>query len=236
MSEILSRTEQVLGRNLEEVRGVIAEAARGAGRDPSDVTLVAVTKTVGADVVDGLIRLGVRDIGENRVQPALKKAPEVKGDAVWHMIGHLQRNKVRKALGLFRAVHSVDSERLARKLDAEARERHPEPLPVFVQVNVSGETSKFGETPDDVEKLVGLCGELDGLSLRGLMTMAPYADDPEEARPVFAELRGIRDDLTRRGVAPEGLGLSMGMTGDYRVAVEEGATVVRVGTALFRGL
>lgn len=224
-----------LRENLEEVMERIAGACARAGRKEDEVMLVAVTKTVGAELVRKLYELGIREIGENRVQEALRKAEfvgELEG-VRWHMVGHLQRNKVRHALRLFSLIHSVDSTRLIEALqkEAEKRELH---LPVLVEVNVSGEQSKFGIAPEALDEVLNSISSSENLKLRGLMTMAPLVDDPEKTRPIFSTLRKLRNKYAEKGYdLPE---LSMGMTQDFEVAVEEGATMVRIGTALFRGL
>ncbi len=213
-----------LAENLSSVRSRIAAACRRAGRDPSGVTLVAVTKTVGLEEVRTLRDLGVRDFGENRVQDGLPKALALP-EARWHFIGSLQRNKVRKVLSGFHVVHSVDSAELAAQVARVAEEAtwHGE---VLLEVNVAGEAQKGGIPAAEVEAFVR---GLKGLAVSGLMTMAPLDPDPEKARPVFRRLRELQGSLGLRH-------LSMGMSQDFEVAVEEGATMVRVGTALFEGI
>jgi pyridoxal phosphate enzyme (YggS family) len=222
-----------IGRNLSQIRERIARACLRAGRDPAGVTLIAVTKTVTAAEVIELYRLGIRDFGENRIAEGLvRKNTLASSDARWHMIGHLQRNKAAVALtGGFACVHSVESEKLLDILDREAG-RMGKRLEVFLEVNISGEISKYGIPPDITGKLARSAAEKLNLDLRGLMTMAPLTDDPEKARPVFRELARLRKDTeTESGIPlPH---LSMGMSGDFEVAIEEGATLVRVGTALF---
>jgi pyridoxal phosphate enzyme (YggS family) len=200
------------------------------GRDPSTVTLVAVTKTVAAERVAAAVHSGITDLGENRVQEALAKRDLVP-PARWHLIGHLQTNKAKSAATAFAMVHSIDSERVAAAL-AEHRPEDGEPLPVLVEVELTGIASHTGVSAADVEALLRALATLPHLRSVGLMTMAPHVADPEQARPTFARLRSLRDDLEQRlGIAlPE---LSMGMSDDYEVAVEEGATIVRVGRAIF---
>lgn len=234
MSEQTGNLESLVAANVRQVRERAARALERAGRAGEELTLVAVTKTVEPPLVDALARAGVRHVGENRVQDALAKAPSVRETFTWHMIGHLQRNKVRKALGLFRIVHSLDSRRLADTIDREAKRRGIV-VPVFLQCNVSGEASKHGLDPGEAEPMAEHCRNLEGLRVEGLMTMAPYSEDPETARPVFRALAGLRRRLAGSGLLDPGAGLSMGMSGDFEVAVEEGATTVRVGSALFRG-
>ena len=217
---------------LEDVRGRLARAAARAGRDAGSVRLVGVVKTVPANVVREVVALGLTDLGENRVQEARDKIPAVGRDGVrWHMIGHLQRNKAGLAVELFDRIHSLDGAALADAVSRRAAAAGKR-LPALIEVNVSGEASKHGVRPDDAAALIGLVAALPGLALDGLMTIAPYSDDPEEARPYFARLRDLRDRLERSS----GIGLpelSMGMSGDFEVAVEEGSTLVRVGTAIF---
>jgi len=216
--------------NLASVVKRIEGAANRAGRDPSGIELVAVTKTVGVDAIRQAIDAGVEIVGENRVQDAKEKHAALGGRVRWHMIGHLQRNKVRDALGIFEMIHSVDSLRLARAIDGEAEKRSIV-VPVMVEVNVSGETTKYGVAPDNLEEMVAAMGEMKNISTCGLMTMAPFVADAEEVRPVFAGLRRLRDGLRESGFdVPY---LSMGMTQDYEVAIEEGATHVRIGSAIF---
>ena len=217
---------------LEEVNGRIAAACRRAGRNPEEVEIVAVTKTHGAEVVDEARDAGLRIIGENKVQEAAWKKPASASGPEWHLIGHLQGNKVRHALELFDCIHSVDSVKLADRINSIADEIGASPR-VLLEVNVSGEKSKSGMKPEDVEIAARhIVEECPRINLEGLMTMAPFSEDPEDARPFFRRLREIRDDVQSR----LGIGLprlSMGMSGDYEVAVEEGATWVRLGTVLF---
>jgi pyridoxal phosphate enzyme (YggS family) len=228
-------TEQIAG-NLARVHERIDAAARRAGRSPSEVTLVAVTKTRSVDEIRAAYHAGVRHIGENRVEEAAEKKPQLDlPDAVWHLVGHLQSRKARQAIDVFEIIHSVDSVKLAHKLDALAAE-HERVLPILVEVNVSGEAAKYGFSLADraglelsIEQIVAL----PHLRVRGLMTVAFVARDAEEVRPVFARLRALHDELSSR--FPQGAWgqLSMGMTDDFEVAIEEGATMVRIGRAIF---
>lgn len=228
-SELLA----VLSERIAHVRARIADACRRAGRDANGVTLVAVTKTVPPPVAALVAALGVRDLGESRPQELWKKAAALPG-ANWHFVGHLQRNKIDRTIPLVALVHSVDSERVLAALDAFGRTRAA-PVQVLLEVNCSGEANKGGFAPADVPAVCDKAVPFAGVSVRGLMTMAAYADDPETARPAFARLRELRDALrTRTGLALAEL--SMGMSNDFEVAVEEGATLVRVGTTLFEGL
>ncbi|HYV50823.1 MAG TPA: YggS family pyridoxal phosphate-dependent enzyme [Dongiaceae bacterium] len=221
---------------LDRVRERIQRAAERAGRNPDDVTLIAVSKTMPADRVLALAALGQRVFGENRVQEAVVKIPEVAnawtGPVLhWRMIGHLQRNKLRPALGVFETIDSVDSLRLLDALDGEA-DTLGHPLRVLLQFNCSGEASKGGLGSDDVPALVDRLRHLENVVPEGLMTIGPLAPDPEASRPAFRELAALRDRL-EQGLGTGLKELSMGMSGDLEVGVEEGATLVRVGTSLF---
>jgi hypothetical protein len=233
-------------KNLKEVRRRISEAADRSGRQAHEIELVCVTKTVGVPEIEALYQLGQRQFGENRIQHAREKIAQLPSlQAEWHMIGHLQRNKVKQALEMFQVLQSVDSLRLAEQISRRAKMLETR-VPVYLEVNVSGEQSKYGvplETgrgPDGKERmglfdLVTKLVVLPELDLRGLMTMAPFVDDPEQVRPVFRRLRELRDEINQRELTVRPLaGLSMGMTNDFEVAIEEGATCVRIGSALFR--
>ncbi len=241
----------VLRERLERVRDRLARACQRAGRVPSEVTLVGVTKGVPAESLREAIALGLRDLGENRVQEARAKqrvlgwglgvqgkGPEPRTlnperPVRWHMIGHLQRNKAKLAVGLFEVVHSVDSLALAKELGGWTQ-RAGRTLDLFIQVNVSGEATKFGCRPEDACGIAQAIRGMPALRWNGLMTIAPFDDDPNRARPHFAALRTLRDRLaTACSLQPRALSLSMGMSHDFEVAVEEGATMVRIGTAIF---
>ena len=217
---------------LGDVRAKVAAACARAGRDPAEVEIVAVTKTHGAEVVEEAWRAGLGIVGENKVQEAAWKKPMSPSGPSWHLIGHLQSNKVRHALELFDFIHSVDSAKLADRIDFVADEMGASPR-VLLEVNVSGEKSKSGMRPEDVEPILRHIAEAcPRVTVEGFMTMAPFSEDPEGARPYFRRLRELRDEME----AKLGVGLprlSMGMSGDYEVAVEEGATWIRLGTALF---
>jgi pyridoxal phosphate enzyme (YggS family) len=223
----------VLADRVAVIRARIAEACRRAGRGPAGVTLVAVTKTVSPHAAGLAAELGLRDLGESRPQELWKKAETVPS-VNWHLIGHLQRNKIDRTVPLVALVHSVDSERLLEALAAFGVKRG-EPVPVLLEVNCSGEESKGGFAPDAVPAVGDKVTSLAGVTVRGLMTMAAYADDPQLARPAFAKLRALRDALSARTGLPLAE-LSMGMSNDFEVAVEEGATFVRIGTTLFEGV
>ncbi len=214
-----------ISERLSAVRSRIAAACEHAGRAPADVTLVAVTKTQPIEVVGEAVAAGLTDLGENRAQEFVPKAEAAAAIGLsprWHFIGHLQRNKVRQVLPHAVVLHSVDSERLI----AEIERRATRPLACYLEVNVSGEASKAGIAPDALPSLLRAASEATNVELAGLMTVAPRVDDPEQVRPVFQRLRELAQS---HGLA----GLSMGMTDDYAVAIEEGATVVRVGRAIF---
>lgn len=223
----------VLADRLAAVRARIADACRRAGREVADVTLVAVTKTVSVQVAAVMAEHGANDLGENRPQELWAKAAAIP-TARWHLIGHLQRNKIERTIPLVTLSHSVDSERLLAALDAFGRKQGT-PVPVLLEVNCSREESKGGFAPADLPALGDKLMSLTGVVVRGLMTMAAYHDDPEQCRPSFAELRALRDDLRTR-TRLDLPHLSMGMSNDFEVAVEEGATFVRIGTTLFEGL
>ncbi len=209
------------------VRDRIDAANARAGRPGRSVTLVAVTKGRPASTVDALAACGIVEVGENRVQEARAKASRVSGEVRWHLVGHLQRNKASKAAALFSTIHSVDSPALLDALASAGR-----PLELFLQISISGEASKGGVSPAAAPALLAKAFATPPLRPIGLMTMAPYGPDPESARPVFRELRRLIGELNAAGIGPPLEGLSMGMSGDFEIAVEEGATHVRIGTAL----
>ncbi len=220
--------------NLQVVQDRIARAAERVGRDPEDVHLVTVTKTRSLDDVCAAVEAGATDLGENYVQEMVEKAEALADEEVrWHAIGHLQTNKVRQIADFVSLIHSVDSFRVGEEIDQRA-ERASRQLPVLIQVNISGEESKFGVSEEEVLPLAEALESMKYLRLVGLMTMPPYCEDPEENRPYFVQLKHLREMLIERGINAESMRhLSMGMTCDYEVAVEEGATIVRVGTAIF---
>ena len=218
-------------RRVEQVRTRIEAACARAGRSPKDVDIVAVAKTFGPEAVVEAVAAGLRLIGESKVQEAKQKIPLCPGGLEWHMVGHLQRNKVRDAVELFSMIHSIDSMRLMEAVNS-ACEEAGKVMPVLLEVNVSGEASKFGLTPADVPDVLGKCGKLMNVSVVGIMTIAPFAEDPEDVRQYYKRLRELRDEW--RGKTGFGLEeLSMGMSNDFEMAVEEGATLVRLGTVLF---
>lgn len=224
-----------LRARLEQVRKTIELSARRCGRSLDEITLVAVSKTHPAEVVRKAIAAGVTDLGENRVQEAEAKIPEVGRKAArWHLIGHLQSNKARRAVELFDVIHSLDSVALARRLDRMCVELNREVLPVLIQVDLGHEQTKTGIDENELPSLVDAVKKCEHLRLAGLMTLPPYFEDAEQVRPFFRRLRKLRDDLREQGAFDDSRGeLSMGMTHDYEVAIEEGATILRVGTAIF---
>jgi pyridoxal phosphate enzyme (YggS family) len=226
-----------IAENIAEVRARIVRAARRAGRDPAEVQLMAVTKTQPANRIREAYRAGLRLFGENRVQEYSGKSGDVRDltNAEWHMIGHLQTNKALAAVELFHAIDSVDSVRLARKMN-EAAVQMPRKLPILIEINVGGESTKSGLPPaaDELGELLRLAPELNHLEIRGLMTVPPYSEKPEAARPYFRMLRELRDNISARQLPQIKMeSLSMGMSHDFEVAIEEGSTCVRVGTAIF---
>lgn len=240
-------------QQLDEVRARIAEAAQRAGRDATQVRLIAVTKGVAADRIREALEAGVTEIGENRVQEAREKRGLIPGTdfkITWHLLGHLQRNKARLAVELFDMIHSVDSLELIQTLERHMAARQTGALDVLIQVNLSGAATQFGCAPEQADKLARAVAESSHLRLAGLMALAPFSDNPEDSRPHFRKLRQLRDDLQGKGFSSQlpaslpapcyggqagssPLHLSMGMSQDFEVAVEEGATLVRVGTAIF---
>jgi pyridoxal phosphate enzyme (YggS family) len=225
----------VLADRLQAVKQRIQAACRRAGRSPGAVTLVAVTKTVSPEVAGLLVELGAADLGESRPQELWRKAA-LTTSVRWHLIGHLQRNKIERTLPLTHLIHSADSLRLLQALEQEAA-RCGRTVPVLLEVNASREAGKHGFSPEELPGLVEQIARLQRAHVCGLMTMAAFAEDPENCRPTFAELRRLREQLAVQLGPPHRLEhLSMGMTNDFEVAIEEGATLVRIGTALFEGL
>lgn len=224
--------------NLAAIQQRIAAACKRAGRDFAEVTLVAVSKTFPVTDVEEAIAAGLRVFGENRIQEAAEKIPALqpltgKHNVQWHLIGHLQSNKARRAVELFDAVQTVDSLKLAQRLNDLAGELGKR-LPVFLEVNVGGESAKAGIEPSAALELCEQVAKLSHLELRGWMTVPPFLDDADAVRPYFQQLRALRDEALRLGLADtQAKELSMGMSNDFEVAIEEGATFIRIGTALF---
>ena len=211
--------------NLRDVRARISRACQRSNRISDEVTLVVVTKGLDTSVIKEAFNCGLRNFGENRVQEAvikIEQLPDLRQSITWHMIGHLQSNKVKIAIQNFNIIHSIDSVRLATLLSQHAQY----PLPILIQVNIAGEEPKSGFAVEEVVTAIQEIGKLPNLEMKGLMTMAPFVNDPEEVRPIFRRLRELRDSIGLEH-------LSMGMTDDFEVAVEEGATILRIGRAIF---
>jgi pyridoxal phosphate enzyme (YggS family) len=223
-----------LRQRLDKIKERIRQAAEACGRKADSVRLVAVSKTVPTEIVRQALEIGVSILGENYVQEAQKKFQAlVQYPASWHFIGHLQSNKAKHAVRLFDMIHSVDSLKLARELDKQAA-KVDKIQPILVQVNISGEETKSGIAADETVALITAISQMENLSLKGLMTMPPYFYQPEKVRPFFAALRKLRDQINAQHIPNVSMGeLSMGMTGDFEVAIKEGATLVRIGTAIF---
>lgn len=219
--------------NLEEVNKRILSACEKAGRDPKEVTLIAVSKTKPASMIGEAYGAGVRDFGENKVQELCEKYKELPQDIKWHMIGHLQRNKVKQIIGKTVLIHSVDSLRLAEQIEEEAGKQDLI-IDILLEINVAEEDSKFGFKLEEAESAILKIATFPHVRIKGLMTIAPFVENSEENRSVFKKLRQFYVDMQRKNIDNVSMSLlSMGMTGDYEVAIEEGATLVRVGTGIF---
>ena len=223
----------MIKENLEEVEARITRACERSGRERSEVTLISVSKTKPAEMLQEAYDAGSRDFGENKPQEIREKYPQLPTDIRWHMIGHLQRNKIKYIIDKVCMIHSVDSIRLAEAIDEEAK-KHGIVMPVLIEVNVAEEESKFGVHLDEVESLIRQISELSNIQVQGLMTIAPFTENAEHNRIYFRKLRNLYVDIKDKNIDNVNMcNLSMGMTGDYEVAVEEGATMVRVGTGIF---
>lgn len=223
----------MIQEQLERVEEKICQACDRSGRDRREVTLIAVSKTKPIEDLKEAYRCGVRYFGENKVQEITEKYPQMPSDVKWHMIGHLQRNKVKYIVDKAAMIHSVDSLRLAQAIQTEAA-KHQITIPILIEVNIAGEESKFGLSAGDALPLAEQISTMKNIHIQGLMTIAPYVEDPEENRWVFRELRKLSVDIKLKNIDNVDMHvLSMGMTGDYEVAIEEGATMVRVGTGIF---
>ena len=223
----------MLKENLELVESRIREACRKAGRSREDVTLIAVSKTKPVEMLREAYDLGIRVFGENKVQEIRDKYDQMPEDTQWHMIGHLQTNKVKYIVDKVKLIHSVDSLKLAQAIEKEA-EKHDRTVDILLEVNVAEETSKFGLKTVEVLPVFEQIAQLNHIKIRGLMTIAPFVDDPEKNRPVFADLHKLYVDINEKNIDNGTVSiLSMGMTNDYEVAIEEGATMVRIGTGIF---
>lgn len=219
--------------NLNEVEEKICAACKRSGRKREEVTLIAVSKTKPSEMIQVLYDTGIRDFGENKVQEILTKAPVLPDDIHWHMIGHLQRNKVKQVVTETCMIHSVDSLRLAEEIEHEAA-KHNLVIPILLEVNIAGEESKFGMTKEEALDLVVLLSRFRHIAVKGLMTIAPNVEKSEENRPIFRNLKQLSVDIINKNIDNISMDvLSMGMTNDYEVAIEEGATIVRVGTGIF---
>jgi pyridoxal phosphate enzyme (YggS family) len=234
MTEPIKSAAGLRGR-IAEVSERIAISARRCGREPKEITLVAVTKTHPVSVVREALGVGLTDFGENRIQEAESKIPALRYEAArWHLIGHLQGNKARRAVRLFDIVQTLDSISLAERLDRACAEENRAELPVLIQVDLAGETTKSGVAPTGLSELVRAVKQCSRLRFQGLMTLPPFFEEAERVRPFFRRLRELQDELQAAGHFGDHRGeLSMGMSHDYEVAIEEGATIVRVGTAIF---
>ncbi|MCD7836710.1 MAG: YggS family pyridoxal phosphate-dependent enzyme [Lachnospiraceae bacterium] len=219
--------------NIELVNKEIAAACMKSGRERDAVTLIAVSKTKPAELIREAYDTGVRDFGENKVQEIMDKLPELPSDIRWHMIGHLQRNKVKYIVDKVYMIHSVDSLRLARTISEEALKKQTE-VNILIEVNMAGEERKFGTTCEEAVSLVMEAAKLPAIHIKGLMTIAPFVESPEENRKYFQKMKQLAVDIGSKNIDNVSMNvLSMGMTGDYKVAVEEGSTYVRVGTGIF---
>ncbi|MCD6326222.1 YggS family pyridoxal phosphate-dependent enzyme [bacterium] len=219
--------------NLESVRGKIEKAAQRVGRSPDEIILVGVSKVQPLEKLEAAVAAGLIHVGENRVQEAATKVPHITGNVVWHLIGHLQRNKARKAAQLFNMIESVDSERLVKELSKQC-ESLDTTLDVLLEVNLGDERAKSGVKPNDLMDLVKCSVRLPGVIVKGIMVIPPFLPDPEASRPYFKEAKRLLEELKGAGIEELDIRhLSMGMSNDYEIAVEEGATIVRVGTAIF---
>ena len=219
--------------NIERVKERIESVCRRVDRDPNEITLVCVTKTIDIARINEAIGWGITDIGENRIQESKTKFGKLSRPVKWHMVGHLQTNKAKDAVRMFDLIHSIDSLKIAEAIDRRAGQLGRQ-VDCLIEVNTSGEASKFGVMPDEVFGLVEEMAKLNNLRIKGLMTMAPLVDDPELARPYFRELKSLSEQVESRNFSNVQMQyLSMGMTQDFEVAVEEGSNMVRIGTAIF---
>ncbi len=223
----------MLKENLQKVEENIEAACKRAGRDRSEVTLIAVSKTKPVDMLQEVYDTGIREFGENKVQEMMDKYEVLPKDIQWHMIGHLQRNKVKYLMGKAALIHSVDSLRLAEEISAQSV-KHDVITDILIEVNIAGEESKFGTSKEEAMALVEAAAKLPNIHICGLMTIAPYVDNPEDNRKYFRGIRELSVDIKEKNIDNVDMRiLSMGMSGDYEVAIEEGATMVRVGTGIF---
>lgn len=223
----------MLKENLKEVQENILKACEKSGRNPEDVTLIAVSKNKPVPMLQEIYDENIRDFGENKVQELVEKYDELPQDIKWHMIGHLQRNKVKYIVDKVCLIHSVDSYRLAEEINIQAKKKNIT-VPILVEVNIAEESSKFGVHAEDAIALVEQIAQLENVRIKGLMTIAPFVENPEDNRQYFRNIRQLSVDIAAKNIDNVSMNvLSMGMTGDYMVAIEEGATMVRVGTGIF---
>lgn len=223
----------MLKDNLAKVEKNIEEACKKAGRERSEVTLIAVSKTKPVSMLQEIYDENIRHFGENKVQELCDKIEQLPEDISWHMIGHLQRNKVKYIVGKVALIHSVDTYRLAEEINIQAKKKNVI-VPILVEVNIAAEESKFGISKEDAILLVEDISHLENVRIKGLMTIAPYVENPEDNRQYFQKIKQLSVDITNKNIDNVSMEiLSMGMTGDYEVAIEEGATMVRVGTGIF---
>ena len=223
----------MLKENLANVEKNIEQACKNAGRSRDEVTLIAVSKTKPVEMLQEIYDENIRDFGENKVQELCSKMEQLPSDIRWHMIGHLQRNKVKYIVGKVELIHSVDTYRLAEEINIQAKKQNVI-VPILVEVNIAHEESKFGISAEDAILLVEEISKLENIRIRGLMTIAPYVENPEDNRLYFRKIKQLSVDITNKNIDNVFMEiLSMGMTGDYMVAIEEGATMVRVGTGIF---
>lgn len=226
-------TDSEIMRNLDNVMLRVRAAAERSGRSMEDIKVIAVTKTVDVARINDVYEYGLRDMGENRVQELLEKYDKLPSDIKWHLIGHLQTNKVKYIADKVEMIHSVDSIELAKEIDKRAA-RLQRKVNILLQVNVSGEETKFGISPDQVDEYISELSRMENISIKGLMTIAPYAQDPQDVRPVFRKLYNIYIDIKSKRYDNVSMDyLSMGMSNDFEVAIEEGANIVRIGTSIF---
>lgn len=223
----------MLKENLANVEKNIEQACKNTGRNRNEVTLIAVSKTKPVEMLQEIYDENIRDFGENKVQELCSKMEQLPSDIRWHMIGHLQRNKVKYIVGKVELIHSVDTYRLAEEINIQAKKQNVI-VPILVEVNIAHEESKFGISAEDAILLVEEISRLENIRIKGLMTIAPYVENPEDNRLYFRKIKQLSVDITNKNIDNVSMEiLSMGMTGDYMVAIEEGATMVRVGTGIF---
>ncbi len=226
-------TDSEIKKNLDNIMLRARAAAEKSGRSLEDIKIIAVTKTVDVERINNVYEYGLRDMGENRVQELLEKYDQLPSDIKWHIIGHLQTNKVKYIVDKVQMIHSVDSLELAKEINTRAA-KHQRKVDILLQVNVSGEETKFGINPENVNEYIAALSHMENIALKGLMTIAPYAQDPQDVRPVFKNLYNIYIDIKNKRYDNVSMDyLSMGMSNDFEVAIEEGANVVRIGTSIF---